>query len=304
MVGYTLPRSASTSDRVRQTVALLRRRGYALAPDRLRELCLGGAVSEAEVRWAVAASPDLTFARDLVVERSAIAQAGKIRSRAAAHHTDAGRYMEMARRFVRTLVAVAPFIRSVSVAGSLASGGFQASDDVDLNLIVDDGHRHLAYVAVNTLGLLHALAHRTKPVDDLTRRPLAPRLMTANLILEWSQCHPLERQDEDMAYELLVAEPLFGDDAIRQVLDANPALLDHFPQLAYKPASLLTDTPSRRLPAAFFPSQLDGAARMLGEAAWRYMQWTRRDRPDALERVAFVRSTMRPYTLFDGYDRA
>ena len=238
------------------------------------------------------------------MERSAEGQAGSIRSRAVAHDADAAHYLQMTMRFVRTLVAVAPFIRSVSVAGSLASGGFQASDDVDLNLIVDDGHRHLAYVAVNTLGLLHALAYRTKPVDDLTRRPLAPRLMTANLILERSQCHPLEREDEDMAYELLVAEPLFGLDVLRQIVDANPALLDNFPQLAYKPAAMLIDPSSRRLPRALFPARLDRPARMLGEAAWRYMQWTRRDRPDALERVAFVRSTMRPYTLFDGYDRA
>jgi hypothetical protein len=302
VVGYTLARSASTSDRVRQTVALLRRRGYALSADRLGELCLGGALSGAEVRWAVAASPELTLAHELVVEGSALCDAGAIQSRAAAHQAEATRYLRMTKGFVRTLVAVAPFIRSVSVAGSLASGGFRASDDVDLNLIVDDGHRHLAYVAVNVLGLVHALAHRAKPVDDLTRRPLAPRLMTANLILERSQCHPLERQDEDMAYELLVAEPLFGIDVIKEILDANPALLDHFPQLAHKPASMLIDAPNRRLPTALFPTRLDGAARRFGEAAWRYMQWTRRHRPDALARVAFVRGTMRPYTLFDGHN--
>jgi hypothetical protein len=29
------------------------------------------------------------------------------------------------------------------------------------------------------------------------------------------------------------------------------------------------------------------------------MQWTRRGRPEALARVAFVRRTMRPYALFD-----
>jgi hypothetical protein len=29
------------------------------------------------------------------------------------------------------------------------------------------------------------------------------------------------------------------------------------------------------------------------------MQWTRRQRPEALARVAFVRRTMRPYALFD-----
>jgi hypothetical protein len=30
------------------------------------------------------------------------------------------------------------------------------------------------------------------------------------------------------------------------------------------------------------------------------MQWTRRHHPEALSRVAYVRETMRPYTLFDG----
>lgn len=300
VVGYSSARSTSTSHRVRQTVGLVQKRGYALAPGRLGDLCLGGALSDDEVRWAVAASPDLVLTEGLVVERAAISRVSEIRARASAHETDAAPYLPMTGQFVRTLVAVAPFIRSVSVAGSLASGGFRASDDVDLNLIVDDGHRHLAYVAVNVLGLLHALRHRSKPVDDLTRRPIAPRLMTANLILERSQCRPLARQDEDMAYELLIAEPVFGVETFIEVLDANPALADHFPQLARKPAPLKVDPPAARLPAWLFPKSLDGAARRIGEAAWRYMQWTRRHHPEALARVAFVRATMRPYTLFDG----
>jgi len=293
-------RSAAAPDRIRRTVALLARRGYALKAQRLAELCLGGSITPDEIRWAAASSPDLGLVEDLVVDRSSMSRLDEIRSRASDHGADAAAYIHMTTRFVRNLVELAPFIRNVSIAGSLASGGFRVSDDVDLNLIVDDGHRHLAYVAVNVLGLLHALAHRDKPVDDLTRRPLAPRLMTANLILERSQCLPLVRQDEDMAFELLMAEPLFGREAIDEVLAANPGLMEHFPQLARKPAPLLIEAPPRRLPAALFPKFLDGAARLLGESAWRYMQWTRRDRPDALARVAYVRSTMRPYTLFDG----
>jgi hypothetical protein len=298
-VRYSPARSTSVSDRVWQTVRLLQRRGYALTPARLGSMCLGGPLPEGTVRWAVAASPELTIAEGLVVERAAVARAGAISARATAHESDSAAYVPMTRRFVSALVAVAPFIRSVSVAGSLASGGFRDSDDVDLNLIVEDGHRHLAYVAVNVLGLLHALAHRAKPVDDLTRRPIAPRLMTANLILEVSQCHPLARQDVDMAYELLIAEPVFGPEVLDDLLDSNPALLDHFPQLAEKRAPLRIDGPSARLPKSLFPAVLDGAARRVGVAAWRYMQWTRRRHPEALARVAFVRSTMRPYTLFD-----
>jgi hypothetical protein len=247
----------------------------------------------------VAASPDLVMADDLVVDRSAIDRVSGIRSRAFDHGADAAAYIQMTRRFVRALVAFAPYIRSVSIAGSLATGGFRSSDDVDLNLIVDDGHKHLAYVAVSGLGLVHALAHRDKPVDDLTRRPVAPRLMTANLILERSQCRPLARLDEDMAFELVMAEPIYGIEEVHELLDANPMLLEHFPQLARKPFAQLIDSPAARLPAVLFPRFLDGAARTLGEGAWRYMQWTRRHHPDALARVAYVRSTMRPYTLFD-----
>ena len=299
MIGLDPARSVSTSQRVQRTVALLRRRGYALSPRRLGEVCLGGSIPEDEVRWSVAASSGLAILDDLVVERSGSAAADEIRSRALGHRAEADVYVRMTARFVRALVVVAPFIRSVSIAGSLASGGFRASDDVDLNLIVDDGHRHLAYVAVNALGLVHALAHRAKPVDDLTRRPIAPRLMTANLILERSQYLPLERQDEDMAFELLMAEPIFGIDTIQELIGGNPALVEHFPQLADKPASLVIRPPTGRLPRALFPRFLDGAARALGESAWRYMQWTRRHHPDALERVRYVRSTMRPYALFD-----
>jgi len=297
-VGQPAVQTAAISDRVRRTVALLRRRGYALTPRRLAEICLGGPVSEGEIRWAVAADTDLAQAEDLVIERVARDEAGAIRTRAAGHSEAAPAYVDMTVAFVRRLVAVAPFVAGVSIAGSLASGGFRASDDVDLNLIVEDGHRHLAYVLVNFLGLLHATRHRSKPVDDLTRRPLAPRLMTVNLVLERSQCRPLARQDEDMAFELLMSEPVFGLEAFEELLEHNPALADHFPQLADKPAPLLIATP-RRLSRRLYPAILDRPARHLGRSAWRYMQWTRRHHPEALARVAFVRATMRPYTLFE-----
>jgi hypothetical protein len=256
-------------------------------------------MSETDVRRAVAASADLAIVHELVVERDHMPRLDEIRSRADGHDTASERYLAMTLRFVRMLVAAAPFVRSVWIAGSLASGGFRDSDDVDLNLVVDDGHRHLAYVAVNALGLLHALRHRGKPVDDLTRRPIAPRLMTANLILERSQLTPLARQDEGMAFELMVSQPVFGFGVFQQIVEANPEVARHFPQLAQKVAPFAIAAPRTRLPAWLYPSALDGAARALGMAAWRYMQWTRRHRPDALDRVAFVRETMQPYTLFD-----
>src|SRR5207302_10195752 len=203
-----------------------------------------------------------------------------------------------ARHFAERLARLCPFVLSVSVAGSLASGGFAPADDIDLNLVVEDGRRHLAYVALNLLALLSARRYRGKPVDTHTTRPLAPRVMTANLVLERSQCFPLARQDEDMAYELLASRTVVGGVFLASVVAANHGLAGHFPQLSEVVRADGMEV-RRRLPGSLFPTFLDRPAKAIGRAAWKYMQWTRRNRPEALARVAFVRATMHPYALFD-----
>jgi len=285
------------ADRVRRTVALLERRGYALSPARLAAVCLGGAVSPAELLASLPGS-GLEVESGLVVSGSGRAVADAVRRRQSAHDSAAPGYVAEAERFGRALAAWFPFVLSVSIAGSLASGGFRETDDVDLNLVVEDGRRHLAYVALNLLGIAHALRHRGKPVDTHSARPLAPRVMTANHVLERSQCFPLARQDEDMAYELLASRSVVGGAFLTAVVSANPGIVEHFPQLREAVGGSCTEV-RRRLPRGLFPALLDRPARAIGRAAWKYMQWTRRNRPEAIARVAFVRSTMRPYALFD-----
>jgi hypothetical protein len=235
----------------------------------------------------------------LVVGPGLAPAAPAIAFRARTHQTQASPYMAATLRFVHALVRASPYVLGVAVAGSLASGGFVESDDVDLNLLVEDGHRHLAYVTLNALGLLHALRHRGKPTDALTRRPLAPRLMTANLILERSQYLPLVRQDPAMAYELLCSRPVFGTRHWRELVVANPKLTEHLPQLGEWATDVEGARPRSVLPGWLFPRWADGPARALGSASWHWMQWTRRKDSEALARVAFVRETMRPYALFE-----
>ncbi len=285
------------ADRVRRTVALLERRGYALPPARLAAVCLGGPVSPAQL-LATLPGCGLRVDSGLVVTRVGREWVATVRLRQSDHHAAAPGYLAEAEGFSRAFAAWFPFVISVSIAGSLASGGFQETDDVDLNLVVEDGHRHLAYVALNLLGIAHALRHRGKPVDSLTARPIAPRVMTANLVLERSQCFPLARQDEDMAYELLASRTVVGGAFLAEVVAANRGIDEHFPQLR-EALRAGGDDVRPRLPRRLFPALLDGPAKVLGRAAWKYMQWTRRKRPEAIARVAFVRSTMRPYALFD-----
>jgi hypothetical protein len=298
-VTSSAPAAVSTglADRVRRTVALLERRGYALPPARLAEVCLGGPVPPAQL-LATLPGAGLRVDSGLVVSDLGRERSEAIRRRQSAHYLAAPGYLAEAETFGRALAAWFPFVISVSIAGSLASGGFQETDDVDLNLVVEDGHRHLAYVVLNLLGIAHALRHRGKPVDSLSARPIAPRVMTANLVLERSQCFPLARQDEDMAYELLASRTVVGGAFMADVVAANRGIVAHFPQLREKVSRSGVDV-RRRLSRRLFPAFLDPSARAIGKTAWKYMQWTRRNRPEATARVAFVRSTMRPYALFD-----
>ena len=285
------------AERVRATVVLLERRGYSLPANRLGGICLGGPVSEAAVVASLAPAA-LRQVDGIVCSEALLPAAATASRRQAGHLRQSAPYLAEAVAFAHLLARLFPFVIAVSIAGSLASGGFTETDDVDLNLVVEDGYRHVAYFALNALGVLHALRHRGKPVDSLSARPISPRVMTANLLLERSQCFPLARTDADMAYELLASIPVIGARFLAEVVAANGALLTHFPQLADRPPTLARD-PRGRVPRWVYPRILDVPARALGLAAWRYLQWTRRKHPEAVARVAYVRETMRPYTLFE-----
>ena len=82
----TAPKPTGRLERVRRTVALLERRGYALPAARLAELCLGGEISALEVRFAVAASGgELCEAQGLVVSSDLQGRASAIRRRTDDH---------------------------------------------------------------------------------------------------------------------------------------------------------------------------------------------------------------------------
>ena len=85
--------SPSPVERVRQTVALLERRRYALPAARLGEVCLGGPLAEPEVLAAVAAAPDLRRAGDLITSRRLLPLAAVISARQEAHRSAAPSYL-------------------------------------------------------------------------------------------------------------------------------------------------------------------------------------------------------------------
>src|ERR1051326_2223401 len=90
-----LEETATPPERVARTVALLRRRGYALPPQRLGAICIGGQIPEADVRRVVASSPELLIAHGLVIERDRVPRVDEILGRARGHHAASAAYVDM-----------------------------------------------------------------------------------------------------------------------------------------------------------------------------------------------------------------
>jgi len=286
----------SLASRILTTVDLLQRRGYAVAVPQLAQWLVGGAVAPELIDQVLGQidqlclSDGLVHARDLpasFVERS--------QQRQHLHRSHQPRYWSWVLAYVDILTRTCPQIHCVTLAGSMSSGGFIASDDVDFNLVVADGTRYTTYLIANILALGFGMAHRQRPTDAHTRRMFIPKLMSINVIWCHGETRPFIRQDGPLALELLLSRPMIGKEYYQAMLWGNPWLAAYFPQLLTESAEEVIPVPQ----AIRIPSWIEAGARQMTYRAWRWVMWTRRHNPEALARVAFVRKCQHPYALFE-----
>ena len=152
----------------------------------------------------------------------------------------AGAYIAMTPRFVRTLVAVAPFIRSVSIAGLARQ---RRISRLGRRRPQPDRRRRPPPPRLRRgqrrSGLLHAL----RAPRQAGRRPHAPADRAAPDDREpdpRALAVPPARSARTRTWPSSCWSPSRSSalDVIDEVVDANPALLEHFPQLADKAAPL------------------------------------------------------------------
>ncbi|MFQ5837980.1 MAG: nucleotidyltransferase domain-containing protein [Thermoplasmata archaeon] len=216
------------------------------------------------------------------------------------------RYLGIARKYASELATICPFVKTIALCGSLATGGFSEEDDIDLNIITEDGSRYITYLAANLLGLKYSLGLRGKPVDRLHRMPLLPKVICVNLIVEEAWTKPFARQDEQMAFELLVSRPFYGAEYFRRMLESNLWLNLFFPQIYQNEVGQevrAAKTPFQRALRGVCRSRhirllLDRICRMISWALYEYVHWTRRKDQEASERVSYIKRVKEPYEVF------
>ena len=292
--------------RVRSTLALMHRWGYAPSVEVLARQLLGGSVELGELRAILDRRPDLTLRDDFVCLRGSEPLLGRSKERIGMNRRHAEDAWGIARDYARDFVRACPFVECVALSGSLASGGYGPHDDIDFDLIVQPGSKYTTYLLAHLVGLKYGWRYRDRRLDDLHHTPFLPKIACINVVWTEDQMRPFERRDENMAFELMRAIPLYGVRRFEDALGDNPWLRDFFPQTYGR---VWPEEPRER--RSWVGRVLEGVQRNPRMAAflervsrgvaWRLyrgVQGSRVRNPVAVARMEFLRRAKYPYEVF------
>jgi hypothetical protein len=272
--------------------------GYAPTIPALAEDLLGGSVEVPTLLQAMRDSTDVVVEEGFVFDRNHRELVLKSRRRVESHRTLNGAAWSIAERFARDLIRTCPLVECIAVSGSVASGGYEARDDIDLNLFVVDGAKYLVYAIGLVLGLRTTLRHRR--VQGLRK------LICINVLWTRKESHPFSRQDEGLAFELLHSKPVIGEEHFEDVIAANPWIDAFFPQLRRRsmgttPLSGVNVVGKILAWVGRRPRwlrALDRSARIGTRAVYAGVHWLHRNDATAMKRLAFLQRVKYPYEVF------
>jgi hypothetical protein len=216
--------------RVDGTLELLGKRGYNPQLDRLSRVLLGGSADIDELEHAIE-TMDQVLVEDGFVYQQGTRHVEMCQERVAANGTFKPLYQKVAIEYTRDLVEMCPWIKSVMLVGSTATGGVCKGDDLDLNLIVANGRKYTTHMIGSLLNRKYSLRYGQDLGVERTAHYRIPMAICLNIVWEESQVMPFQRQDEQVAYELFSSEVLHGEDYFQDMLRSNQWLQGYFPQM-------------------------------------------------------------------------
>ena len=272
--------------------------GYAPTVQALAEDLLGGPVEVPTLLHSIQDCTEVVVEDGFVFERGHRELLIKSRRRVESHRTLNGTAWPIAQRFAGDLLRTCPLVDCIAVSGSVASGGYESRDDIDLNLFVVDGAKYVVYAIALMLGFRATLRHRKT-------RGLR-KLICINVLWTRRESHPFSRQDESLAFELLHSRPLLGGGHFQDVIAANPWIDAFFPQLRRTPWGVSSISAVNTLGkivawVGHHPRWLravDMSARLLTRAVYSGAHWLHRHDATAIERLAFLQRVKYPYEVF------
>jgi len=210
-------------------------------------------------------------------------------------------YQELAIKYSRELASHCPFLLAAAAAGSMTTNGVDIGDDVDLNLLVEDGTKYVTYLASLLLGLKYSLRYGEALGNGGLRK-----LICVNVVWTRSDTRPFIRQDDSLAFELMLSEPLVGSDEFRRVLERNRWVERAFPQAfrdrgegqSHPPPSVIGRALVTVLANPRLRAVADKACRLVAWSIYAAYHWIRRNDGEAKARLELVKRVKYPYEVF------
>ncbi|UCC92748.1 MAG: hypothetical protein JSW25_08805 [Thermoplasmata archaeon] len=216
--------------RIHGTLELMARRGYNPTTEHLATKLLGGREEVGLVEEAIEDAESLDTREGLAfIEGKSYIEMCKARLAVNGEHQPV--YRAIAEEYTRDLVTACPWVKCVMLVGSVATGGLCLGDDLDLNVVVEDGRKYSTNVIGSLINRKYSYRHGKALEMEKEGHYLVPMVVCLNIIWEESQVMPLARQDEQVAYEIYSADVLYGQDYYDRMLTSNEWLRDHFPQM-------------------------------------------------------------------------
>lgn len=297
---------ADLAERALRTLGIMHRWGYAPTVPSLAGSLLGGPADSSELTSVLAQDDRVRLESGLAALKGRERMVVSSLARIASHGILNGSAWSVALEYSRDLLRVCPFLECVAVSGSLASGGYSSADDIDYDLFVIPGTKYTTYLLATVVGLKYSWRYRRRRLDGLHTVLSLPKPICINVVWTSDQTKPFSRQDENLAFELMRCQPVFGAGRFREVCRDNAWIASFFPQVydrALADQLPVEDTRARKLLRWIgeHPRVMrltEWTSRTVMWLAYRFAQWTRRRDALAVERMEFLRRAKYPYEMF------
>jgi hypothetical protein len=209
-------------DRIAQTLRLAEERGYNLTVEQLSVKLTGGSVFESSLREILPSLTTIKMESDFVATTGQL-QLEKCKQRQHTNRILQPYYQQIATQFIDEYTRLCPWVTCMLLSGSMASEGLGNGDDIDFDLIVPDGMKYTSYL----LGLLLSFKYSLLYGKRFWRR----YVICISVIWETNQVLPFQRNDGQLAFELLNAKVVSNPDFFRFLIGKNQWLNQYFPQI-------------------------------------------------------------------------
>ncbi len=178
----------------------------------------------------------------------------------------------------------------------MASGVITKGDDIDFDIVVSDDNKYTTYLMALWLGMRYSIRYRKMAQVRYFR--ILPKLICINVVWEESQVLPFSRRDEQVAYEIMNTEVVFGQEFFDTLISNNPWITEFFPQVREKGPLVIRIDKERKVgkKVARWREKLSRLMIIFMFRAVRLSRFFDRKRRARMDRVEKAKY---PYGLFD-----